>query len=312
MEDGGNLADFGEQRGKLVGEDGLDAVGKGFFGLVMDFDEEAIGANGDGGAGKRENFVALAGTVRGIDEDGEVAAFFDGGNDRQVQGVAGEIGEGAHAAFAEHHVVVAFGKDVLGGHEELVERGGHAALEEDGLFGTPCALEQREVLHVASADLDDVGIFLDEVERFVIDGFGDDAKTEVFADVGEDLEAVKTEALEGVRRGARLVGSAAEEVDAGGLELLGDGEALLFGFDGARTSNDGEMRAADENFARWSGNANDRVFFLNVAGNEFVGLGDRDAFDHAGHGFENAEINSAGISSDANGGATGAGDGMSF
>ena len=81
VEDGGDLADFGEEFGEFVGEDGLHAVGKGLFGLMMDFDEKTIGAGSDGGAGKRENFVALAGAVRGVDEDGEVAALLDGGDD---------------------------------------------------------------------------------------------------------------------------------------------------------------------------------------------------------------------------------------
>ena len=127
VEDLGDLLDFGDEGGEFFGEDGLHAVGEGFFGLVMDFDEEAVGANGDGGAGKWKNFVALAGAVAGIDEDGKMAALFYGGDDGEIESVAGEIGEGADAALAEHDVVVAFGEDVLGGHEEFVESGGHAA-----------------------------------------------------------------------------------------------------------------------------------------------------------------------------------------
>ena len=135
MEEGGDGADFGEEGGEFGGEDGLDAVGEGLLGLVMDFDKEAIGACGYGGAGHGENFVALAGAVAGIDEDGKVAAFFYGGDYGEIESVAGEIGEGADATFAEHHVVIAFGEDVFGGHQEFVESGAHAALEEHRLFG---------------------------------------------------------------------------------------------------------------------------------------------------------------------------------
>ena len=39
VEDLGDLTDFGEESGEFGGEDGLHAVGEGFFGLVMDFDE---------------------------------------------------------------------------------------------------------------------------------------------------------------------------------------------------------------------------------------------------------------------------------
>ena len=156
-EDLGDLLDFALEFGEFGGEDGLHAVGEGFFGLVMDFDEKAVGADGYGCARERQNFVALAGAVAGIDEDGQVAAFFYRGHDGEVERVAGKIGEGADAAFAEHHVVVAFVHHIFGGHQEFVERGGHAALEEHGLLGAAGALEQGKILHVAGADLDDVG-----------------------------------------------------------------------------------------------------------------------------------------------------------
>jgi hypothetical protein len=160
--------------------------------------------------------------------------------------------------------------------------------------------------------LRDVGVFLDEVERLVVDGFGDDAEAVVFADAGEDFQAGEAESLETVGRSARLIGAAAEETNAGGLELLGDGEALLFGFDSARSGNHGDVGAADEDVAGRSGDADDGVLFLDVARDEFVGLGDGNAFDDAGHGFENAEIDGAVVAGNADGGASRAGDGMSF
>ena len=67
VEDVGDLADFGGQYGVFGGEDGLNAVREGFFGLVMDFDEEPISADGDRGTGKRKDFVMLAGAVAGVD-----------------------------------------------------------------------------------------------------------------------------------------------------------------------------------------------------------------------------------------------------
>jgi len=35
----------------------------------MGFDEQAVGANGYGGAGQGQNFVAFAGAVAGVDEN---------------------------------------------------------------------------------------------------------------------------------------------------------------------------------------------------------------------------------------------------
>ena len=134
----------------------------------------------------------------------------------------------------------------------------------------------------------------------------------MFADLGEDFQAGEAEALKRIGGSAGLVGAAAEEVNTGGLELRGDGKTLVFGFDGARASDHGDVRAADEDVAGRCGDFDDGVFFLDVARNEFVGLSDRDALDDAGHGFENAEIDFAGVAGDANGGAGGAGDGMRF
>ncbi len=256
--------------------------------------------------------MAFACAVGRIDEDGEVAAFFYRGDYRQIQSVAGKVGESADAAFAEHDVVVTFGKDVFGGHEEFIESGGHAALQEDGEFRAARAFEEGKVLHVAGADLDHVGVFLDEVERFVVDGFGDDAETELLANFSEDFQAGEPEALEGVGRGAWLVGATSEEMDARGMELLGHGYTLLFGFYRAGAGNHGDVLAADEDLTGGRRNFDDGIFFFDIAGDQLVGLGDGDAFDDAGHGFEEAEVDGAGIAGDADGGSRGARDGMRF
>ena len=146
---------------------------------------------------------------------GRWLSLLHGGNDAEVERVAGVVGEGAHAAFAEDDLVVALAHDVFGGHQEFFERGGHAALQQHGLAQAAGALEQREVLHVAGADLDHVGLLVDQFQRFVVDGFGDDAHSEVVADFGHDLQGFDAEALKCVGRGARLVGAAAEELRTG-------------------------------------------------------------------------------------------------
>jgi len=222
------------------------------------------------------------------------------------------VGEGAHATFAEHHVVVAFAEDIFGSHQEFVERGGHAALEKNWFFGAAGAFEQREILHVTRADLDYVGAFLDEVEAFVVDGFGDDAEAVVLADLREDFEALFPEALKAVRGSARFVSAATEKFYASFLDAFGSGEALLFTFYRAWAANQAYMFATEKNVAGRSGNAQDGVFFFYVAADQFVGFADRNAFDYAGKGFEHAKIERAFVAGDADGGAEGAGDGMCF
>src|SRR5262249_15119388 len=150
------------------------------------------------------------------------------------------------------------------------------------------------------------------VERFVVDGFGDDAEAKFVAHLGENFQAGFTESLKTVRGSAGLVGAAAEEANAGGPKLARDFETLRFGFDGAWPRDEREMCAADEDVPRGSGNADDRVFFLGVSADEFVGLADGDALDHAGHGFEDTEVDCAVIAGDADGGTGGSGNWVGF
>src|SRR6266446_8452 len=207
----------------------------------MHFNNQPIGSDGYGGAGEWRYFVALAGAVAGINDDGQVAKALDGRHDAEIECVAGVIGESPHSALAENYVVVALAHDVLGGHEKFFERCRDAALQEDGLAGASGALEQREVLHVAGANLDDVGVLVDEVERLVIDGFGDDEQSEAVANFGHDLQTFFAQTLKGIRRCARFVGAAAEELGSGTGDALGDLKGLIASLDAARAGDNGEV-----------------------------------------------------------------------
>src|SRR6185437_4781376 len=160
------------------------------------------------------------------------------------------------------------------------ECSGEPPLEQDGLALAPGGLEERVILHVARADLDDVGVLIDELEGVVVDGFGDDAEAEAVADFGHDVEGSLAESLKGVGRGAGLVGSSAKKLRAGGGNLLGGGESLIAGFDGAGAGDHGEVASADGGIG--SGEADDGVLFLHVAAYELVGLGDGDDFGDSG------------------------------
>ena len=132
-------------------------------------------------------------------------------------------------------------------------------LSSTGLPALADGLEQAEVGHVAGADLEHVGVLGDDRDVAGVDDLGDDRQAGDLADVGEDLEALHAEALEGVRRGARLVGAAAQQRGAGGLGHLGGLEGLLGRLDGARAGDEGERVRADRHLVarrgrrgRWS------------------------------------------------------------
>jgi len=94
----------------------------------MDLNDQTIGSDGNGSSGKRRYFVAFAGAVARINDDGQVTEALDGGNDAEIERVASVISERPHAAFTQNNVVVALAHDVLGGHQEFFQRGGDAAL----------------------------------------------------------------------------------------------------------------------------------------------------------------------------------------
>ena len=64
-----------------------------------------------------------------------------------------------------------------------------------GLRDRPGTFKQRKILHVARADLDHVGILFHQVERFVVDGLGDDSHAKLLANVGHDAQAFLAESL---------------------------------------------------------------------------------------------------------------------
>jgi hypothetical protein len=94
------------------------------------------------------------------------------------------IGKRAHTALAEDHIVIALAHNVLGRHQEFFQGGRHSALQQHRFWGTAGAFEQGIIMHVARADLNNVGVFFDQFERLVVDSFGDDPQTEALADFG--------------------------------------------------------------------------------------------------------------------------------
>ena len=56
---------------------GLGAIGKGMSGVVMDFDDETVCADRDGGFGEGNDKFPATGSVAGVDDNGQVAELFD-------------------------------------------------------------------------------------------------------------------------------------------------------------------------------------------------------------------------------------------
>ena len=64
--------------------------------------------------------------------------------------------------------------------------------------------QQAVVLHVAGADLDDVGGILDGVGSLGVHELGDDGDSRTLASPAENVQTLKPQALERIRTGSRL------------------------------------------------------------------------------------------------------------
>src|SRR5579883_768724 len=230
------------------------------------------------------------------------------GHYTQVERVPRMVSKSTHAALAQNDLIVALAHDVLSCHEELFKRGRDAALQQDRPSLASCSLQQREVLHVARADLDHIGVLIDQFQSFVVDGFGNDPQAELVANLRHDLERLFAQSLKSIRRSARLIGPTAEELRACRCNLFSYSKGLLARFNGAGAGNHGQVASADSGIG--AGEANDRVLFLHIPADQFVRLGDANDLGDAGKLFEVAAINLSLVAGDADSGALRAGKRM--
>src|SRR6202012_2825839 len=94
----------------------------------MHFDQEPIGSSCDCGARHGWNLITKTDTVGWVGEDRQGRKFLDNRNLREIHWIAGISFEGANAALAEHHFVVASGEDVFRREQQLFNGGSDAAL----------------------------------------------------------------------------------------------------------------------------------------------------------------------------------------
>ncbi len=81
----------------------------------------------------------IAGGVAGVEDDRQVRMVLDHRDGVDVGGEAGGGFEGDDAALAEDHLRVAFGHDIFGGHQQILDAAAEAALEQHGDLHAPHA-----------------------------------------------------------------------------------------------------------------------------------------------------------------------------
>ena len=143
--------------------------------------------------------------------------------------------------------------------------------------------QQVEVLHVARADLEAVDVGQHEFDLRDLHDLGDDQQAGLVGDLAQQLQAFDAHALEAVRRAARLEGSAAQELRAGGGDLLRAEQDLLARLDRARAGHDDDLFAADDDAV---GERDRRALRAEAAARELVGRRDAVGLVHAGQHLE--------------------------
>ena len=139
---------------------------------------------------------ALAGRVARVDDHRQVGQVVEERDGRQVERVAGVRLEGPDAALAQDHVRVAAADDVLGAHQPLLDRRAEAALEHHRPGDPADRGQERVVLHVPGADLEDVGVLGDDVDLVRLHDLGDHRQAGPLARLGQVAQPLDAEALE--------------------------------------------------------------------------------------------------------------------
>ena len=216
-----------------------------------------------------------------VDDDRQMRELLDGRDGAEVERIARERLVRADAALAEDDLLVAARHDVLRRIEPFADGRREAALEHDRLLGLAERLEELEVLHVARADLVDVGVLADDLDVVLVDDFRDDLEAFFIGYLAQHLEALFSQALEVVRARARLERAAAQEFRAARLDRLGGLAQLLNALDRARACHDDDFLTADLDAV----DIDNRVLRMEVATDELVFLRDAhgllDALEHA-------------------------------
>src|SRR6185312_10469995 len=177
--------------------------------------------------------------------NGKVRDVLDQRNGSRIEGVAQRCIEGANATFAEDDVGITVAERDLGGLEKIVDGGHHAALKQKRLAGSGRGFDEREVLHAARADLENVGVLGYEGDVFFAHHLGDDGEAGFGAGFGEEFEAGETETLKCIGRTAGFEGASAKNPGTLLANVMGDGKNLLLGLDRTWTGHGDEVAAAD-------------------------------------------------------------------
>ena len=147
-----NHADLIHKLPELLRVKRLGTVGSSVRGVGMYLYHQAVGASGHGCTRHRNDLVPNPCPVARIRDDRKMGKGLHDRDGRKIQHVTGVRVETSNTALTQNHVFVPFGKDILGRQEQLVDRGGHPALEQHRNIGSTSPTQHRKTTVASSAD----------------------------------------------------------------------------------------------------------------------------------------------------------------
>jgi hypothetical protein len=127
--------ELAQVRAEVVRVQRLRAVADGLLRARVDLDDDAVGPRRRRRERQRLDERALPGGVARVDDDRQVRQLAQHRHGHEVEREAVARLVGADAALAEHHLLVALLQHVLRRHQELLERGRQASLQQHRLAG---------------------------------------------------------------------------------------------------------------------------------------------------------------------------------
>jgi len=118
------------------------------------------------------------------------------GDGVEVKRVARDRLERADAAFAQDYLLVSGSEQIFGRQQQILDLRSEPALQQHGLTHLTECFQQREILHVARADLEHIRLLRDGVDIGRIHHFRHDRQIELIADLAQCRQALGPMPLE--------------------------------------------------------------------------------------------------------------------
>jgi len=251
--------------------EGIGGVGFGVGRVVVDFEEEAVDAGGDGGAGEERDELGLAAAdsvggrrlldrVRGIENHGRELAH---------EGKRAKINDEVvvaerRAALREEDALVACGADLFDAMMHVPRGNELAFLDVDGAAGAACGDEQVGLAAEEGGNLQDIDCFGGDFAVARLMNVRENRQAGIFGNAGEDARAFNqaraAKALDAGAVGLVVAGFEDEgDMEIGGNALNGvsHGAGMRLGLDDTGARNEKETACPHMHGANFEGWAHD-------------------------------------------------------